>query len=161
MTAPYSRAMLDTNVLLSATDEGRAEHRQAMLVFNDLAGRGTTLYTSGQVMREYLSVATRPMGSNGLGLERADALANARAFGTRTTLLTEDSGVADRLLDLLDQIPCGGKQVHDANIVATMLVHGIDRLITINVADFVRFDDRITLMPLCVLADPGAGVSAG
>jgi predicted nucleic acid-binding protein len=140
--------MLDTNVFLSATDESRAEHRHALLVFNDLAGRGTTLYASGQVMREYLSVATRPTGSNGLGLKQADALANARAFRTRTTLLTEDSGVADRLLDLLDEIACGGKQVHDANIVATMLVHGIERLITINVADFTRFEDRITVMPL-------------
>jgi predicted nucleic acid-binding protein len=148
VTAPYSRAMLDTNVLLSATDEGRADHRQAMLVFNDLAGRGTTLYTSGQVMREYLAVATRPTGSNGLGLKQSDALANARAFRTRTVLLAEDSTVADRLLGLLDQTPCGGKQVHDANIVATMLVHGIDRLITINVADFTRFEVHITLMPL-------------
>ena len=148
MAVPYGRAMLDTNVFLSATDESRAEHRQALLVFNDLAGRGTTLYASGQVMREYLSVATRPTGSNGLGLKHADALANARAFRTRTTLLTEDSRVADRLLDLLDEIACGGKQVHDANIVATMLVHGIDRLITINAADFTRFEDRITVMPL-------------
>jgi predicted nucleic acid-binding protein len=148
VTAPYGRAMLDTNVFLSATDESRAEHRQALLVFNDLAGRGTTLYASGQVMREYLSVATRPTGSNGLGLKQADALANARAFRTRTTLLTEDTRVADRLLDLLDEIACGGKQVHDANIVATMLVHGIDRLITINVADFTRFEDRITVLPL-------------
>ena len=31
VTALPSRAMLDTNVILSATDEGRAEHRQAML----------------------------------------------------------------------------------------------------------------------------------
>jgi predicted nucleic acid-binding protein len=147
VTAPFSRAMLDTNVLLSATDKGRAEHRQAMLVFNDLADRGTTLYTSGQVMREYLAVATRPIGSNGLGLKQADALANARAFRTRTVLLAEDSNVADRLLDLLDETPCGGKQVHDANVVATMLVHGIDRLITINVTDFTRFEDRITVMP--------------
>jgi predicted nucleic acid-binding protein len=148
VTAPFSRAMLDTNVLLSATDKGRDDHRQAMLVFNDLAGRGTTLYTSGQVMREYLAVATRPMGSNGLGLKEADALANARAFRTRTALLAEDRAVADRLLDLLDQTPCGGKQVHDANVVATMLVHGIDRLITINVTDFTRFEDRITVIPL-------------
>src|SRR5215469_815155 len=148
VTAPYGRAMLDTNVFLSATDEGRAEHRQAMLVFNDMAGRGTTLYASGQVMREYLAVATRPIGNNGLGLKQAHALANARAFRTRTTLLAEDSAVADRLLDLLSEVPCSGKQVHDANVVATMLVHGIGRLITINVADFTRFEDRIVLMPL-------------
>ena len=33
----------------------------------------------------------------------------------------------------------GGKQVHDANIVATMLAHGETRLLTFNQADFRRF----------------------
>ena len=140
--------MLDTNVILSATDEGRAEHRQANQIFNEWAARGTTLYASGQIMREYLAVATRPAGKNGLGLKQADALANVRAFRARTSLLIEDSKVADCLLGLLDEIPCGGKQVHDANVVATMLVHGIDSLVTINLADFTRFEHRIRLIPL-------------
>ena len=140
--------MLDTNVFLSATDLGRAEHRQAMVIFNEWAGRATTLYASGQVMREYLAVATRPAEKNGIGLKQADALANVRAFRMRTSLLAEDGRVADRLLGLLDLISCGGKQVHDANVVATMLVHGIDTLITINVADFSRFEQHITLIPL-------------
>jgi predicted nucleic acid-binding protein len=140
--------MLDTNVFLSATDEGRAEHRQAILVFSNWAGRGTTLYASGQIMREYLAVATRPAGNNGLGLEQAGALGNVRAFRERTSLLIEDGRVADRLLVLLDEIPCAGKQIHDANIVATMLVHGIDSLITINLADFARFEHHIRLIPL-------------
>lgn len=143
-----SRAMLDTNVILSATDEGRAEHRQAMQIFSNWAGRGTTLYASGQIMREYLAVATRSADKNGLGLKRADAVANVRAFRTRARLLTEDSKVADCLLGLLEEIPCAGKQVHDANVVATMLVHGIDSLITMNLTDFTRFGHHIRLIPL-------------
>ena len=148
VSALPGRAMLDTNVILSATDEGRAEHRQAMVIFNDWAGRGTALYASGQVMREYLAVATRPADKNGLGLKQADALANVRAFRTRTSLLVEDGKVADCLLGLLDETRCAGKQVHDANVVATMLVHGIDSLITINLADFTRFEHHIKLIPL-------------
>lgn len=143
-----SRTMLDTNVILAATDEGREEHRQAMLIFSDWAGRGMTLYASGQIMREYLAVATRPADKNGLGLKQADAVANVRAFAARASLLAEDSKVADCLLGLLDEIPCAGKQVHDANVVATMLVHGIDSLITMNVADFTRFEHHIRLIPL-------------
>ena len=34
-----------------------------------------------------------------------------------------------------------GKQIHDANIVAVMLTHGIYRLVTYNQADFGRFDE--------------------
>ena len=148
VTALPSRAMLDTNVILSATDEGRAEHRQALLIFNNWAARGKTLYVSGQIMRDYLAVATRPADKNGLGLKQVEAVANVRAFRTRASLLTEDSKVADCLLGLLDETPCSGKQIPDATVVATMLVHGIDSLITMNLAGFTRFERHIVLIPL-------------
>jgi hypothetical protein len=54
----------------------------------------------------------------------------------------------DRLLDLLQQFPTGGKQVHDANIVATMLVHNIPARLTHNTDDFARFAGVITVVPL-------------
>ena len=41
-----------------------------------------------------------------------------------------------------------GKQIHDANIVATMRANGLERLATFNVADFVRFDDEIAIEAL-------------
>jgi hypothetical protein len=44
----------------------------------------------------------RPADKNGLGLKQAEAVANVRAFGTRASLLTEDSKVADCLLGLLE-----------------------------------------------------------
>jgi len=148
LTPPPGRAMLDTNVFLAATDEGRAEHDRALAIVDGWPGQGTTLYTSGQIMREYLAVATRPAEKNGLGLALTDALANVRALRSRTSLLAEDDKVADRLLSLLDETACGGKQVHDANIVATMLVHGIDTIVTINVGDFTRFTSRLRLIGL-------------
>ena len=45
-------------------------------------------------------------------------------------------------------IPLGGKQVHDANIVATMQAYGVNRLLTDNTADYVRFSGLITVIPL-------------
>ena len=147
VSAP-ERVMLDTNVLIAATDEGRAEHRDALTVVNDWASRHTELCTSGQILREYLTVATRPSERNGLGLNRSDALGNVRAIRERTTLLAEDSKVADRLLGLLADVECRGKQVHDANLVATMLVHGIDTVVTMNLADFARFEHHVSLIRL-------------
>jgi predicted nucleic acid-binding protein len=140
--------MLDTNVLLAATDEGRAEHGGALTVLNEWAGRRTELCTSGQVLREYLAVATRPAERNGLGLKVPDAVENVRAIRERTTLLPEDSAVADRLLSLLADIECGGKQVHDANLVATMLVHGVGTVVTMNLDDFARFQQHVSLIRL-------------
>jgi predicted nucleic acid-binding protein len=142
------RVMLDTNVLLAATDETRAEHRDALTVLNDWAAVRTDLCTSGQILREYLAVATRPAKKNGLGLDLADALGNVRAIRERTTLLVEDSKVADRLLGLVADVECKGRQVHDANVVATMLVHGIGTVVTMNLEDFARFAGQVSLVRL-------------
>lgn len=79
--------MLDTNILLTATDEGRAEHERALDVINGWPAHGTTLYTSGQIIREYLSVAT-------------------------------------------------------------MLVHGVDTVVTLNTGDFARFGQHVRVSGL-------------
>lgn len=147
-TRVADRLLLDTNVLLAATDEGRSAYGQAVTAINEWPAAGTTLYTSGQVLREYLSVATRPVAQNGLGLAREDAAANVRALRDRLRFLAEHERVHERLLALLDDVECLGKPVHDANIVATMLVHGIDAILTINVADFTRFTDQIRVVDL-------------
>ena len=60
----------------------------------------------------------------------------------------EGAAVTERLLDLMEGREIGGKQIHDANIVATMLVHEVPALLTHNPADFVRFADVIQVIPL-------------
>ena len=147
-TPAADRAVLDTNVLLAATDEGRDEHERAVASLNIWPGSGLVLYTSGQIMREYLAVATRPATQNGLGMARSVAVANVRALRKRLHLLVEDEKVSDRLLELLDAVECTGKQVHDANVIATMLVHGIDTVVTTNVGDFARFGEQIHVVGL-------------
>lgn len=147
MAAPV-RALLDTNILLTATDEGRAGHDRAIKVVNEWPALGTILYTSGQIIREYITVATRPVSQNGLGMAMTHALANAHAFRQRMRLLAEDAKVANRLVVLLEEIKCAGKQVHDANVVATMLVNGIGTLITLNTEDFSRYDHYIQVSGL-------------
>ncbi len=63
-------------------------------------------------------------------------------------MLKEDDAVLAELLELVQKHDVKGKQVHDANIVATMRANGIDRLATLNAADFKRFEDEIALEPL-------------
>ena len=61
--------------------------------------------------------------------------------------------VLDRLLALLDAHLGAGRQVYDTNIVATMLEHGIRRLLTFNAGDFRRFAGIIELEPTQSLSD--------
>jgi len=60
----------------------------------------------------------------------------------------ETEQVTLNLLALIKEIPVGGKQIHDANIVATMIAYGIDTLLTANVDDMKRFASKIKIIPL-------------
>jgi hypothetical protein len=51
--------------------------------------------------------------------------AAAEGFLTVYALAEDGPVVTAKLLTLLPRVSIGGKQVHDANIVATMLAHGI------------------------------------
>lgn len=149
MTIPAAdRAVLDTNVLLAATDEARDQHESAVAALNSWPAAGIVLYTSGQILREYLAVATRPVDHNGQGLTQSAAVANAREFRSRLHLMNEDEKVSNRLLTLLGTVACAGKQVHDANVVATMLVAGVGTIVTANTSDFVRFSDYVQVAHL-------------
>lgn len=53
--------------------------------------------------------------------------------------------VAEQLYCLLGQVPTGGKQVHDANIVATMIAYDVRTLLTYNLDDFKRFGGFIEI----------------
>ena len=54
--------------------------------------------------------------------------------------------VTELLIALCREVSIGGEQIHDANIVATMLAYGEHRLLTFNEADFRRYGDRIELV---------------
>jgi len=48
----------------------------------------------------------------------------------------------------LADVEYSGKQVHDANVVATMLTHGVGAVVTMNLADFARFERYVSLVEL-------------
>ncbi|WP_414542430.1 type II toxin-antitoxin system VapC family toxin [Nostoc sp. CCY0012] len=71
-----------------------------------------------------------------------------RFFQTQFRVAEDSPEVTEKLLSLMEEIPIGGKQVHDANIVATMLVYDIPQLLTHNTGDFTRFSNLISVSPL-------------
>jgi len=138
---------VDTNILVyGAVPEGPfyATARQALETHVAL---GSALWVSRQILREFLAVLTRPQEfTPPIPIE---VLAPAvRRFESLMQVADETAEVTARLLTLLEVVPCGGKQIHDANIVATMQVIGVRRLLTANPSDFHRFGSLITLGPL-------------
>ena len=68
------------------------------------------------------------------------AAADVTMFEKMFHVADETLPVSVNLLTLIQSIPVGGKQVHDANIVATMQAHGITRLLIHNIADFLGLE---------------------
>jgi len=69
-----------------------------------------------------------------------------RRFIEIYTIPENGSEVTEQLFELLLLAPTGGKQARDANLAATMLAHGVSRLLTFNPADFRRFDSVIEVV---------------
>ena len=72
MTRVDEVLFLDTNILLAATDESRHNHLLASRLLAASGSLGCRCALSGQIIREYLVVATRSVEANGLGLDAAD-----------------------------------------------------------------------------------------
>lgn len=141
MTMRGRLVFLDTNVLLSATNRTRPEHNAAQGLFAGAARAGCHLALSGQILREYLVVATRPSEANGLGMSLSDALANVRWFRSQAVFLEEEEAVFDGFLTVVQESGCTGKQIHDANVAAVAAFRGADVIVTQNSDDFRRYPD--------------------
>lgn len=139
--------LIDTNVLIYHQIASAPFHAAARSRLADLSAAGHPLWVSRQILREYLAVMSRP-GTVTPPLPMAVLIADVRTFESALSIAEDGSAVTMHLLSLLASFPCSGKQVHDANIVATMLAHGIPSLLTHNVADFSRFTSVITVIPL-------------
>jgi len=87
-------------------------------------------------------------------------VAQVRQFQRRFHVANEGPEVTTRLLALLLEVPTRGRRIHDANIVATMLVYGVRRLLTNNTDDFVRFAAFIDVLPLVPPPAPAPPPSA-
>jgi predicted nucleic acid-binding protein len=114
---------------------------------SDLESAGVLFWTSRQVLREFLAATTRPGAV--VPPPAVEALTEAlRQFEAEFEIADEDAAVTAILLDLLKSRTIRGKQIHDANIVATMRRYGIHSLLTHNTADFTRYLPDISLLPL-------------
>ncbi|KOP23440.1 twitching motility protein PilT [Hapalosiphon sp. MRB220] len=138
---------IDTNILIYANLALSPFHVQATQRLQALVEQGIELWISRQTLREYLAGMTRRGDLTG-EIPVSSLVADVQYFAKSFRLAEDSSQVTERLLTLMEEISSGGKQVHDANIVATMLVYGIPQLLTHNTGDFARFSELISVLPL-------------
>ena len=136
---------IDTNVLVYSRILEAPQHEKARAMLERALQDEEPLKISRQVVREYLAVVTRPQTWT-VAISREDALDDVNRLVGSFEVLEDGPVVTERLVELCHEVQVGGRQIHDANIVATMLVYGERRLMTFNGGDFRRFGDRIELV---------------
>jgi len=147
MNAASNALFLDTNILIYANVVQAPFHAQALHAVQTYEQQGIELWLSRQVLREYLATLSRPQ-TFGMVIPAAILSQQVQLFERRFQIANDVAETTAHLLTLIQQVTVGGKQMHDANIVATMQSYGIRQLLTNNPTDFNRFAHLITVIPL-------------
>ena len=139
------KAFVDTNILLRALITEMNLHPEADALLKRMLREDAELWINGQVIREFIVQATYPRTLS-VPLTIGEVINEINRLKAVFSIADETIVVREKLLELLKEYPTAGKQAHDANIVATMLVYGIDTLLTLNVDDMKHFRDKINLI---------------
>ncbi|MBI3209572.1 MAG: PIN domain nuclease [Candidatus Solibacter usitatus] len=110
-------------------------------------------YTT-QTLGEFWNVCTRPLVNNGFGLSVNETDSIAVEFEKEFDFLADGRDVHDRWRALLVEHNVSGTKVHDARLAASMYIHGVDQILTLNVRDFKRFPGLVVLHPTDVVLAP-------
>jgi predicted nucleic acid-binding protein len=144
VTTDAKRVFVDTNILASALLPESPRYFHARGILRRLAEADAEVWISRQVIREYLATMTR-YEQKWSNVTRAALIDAVRTIERHYFVAEELPIVAEQLYFLLGQVPTGGKQVHDANIVATMIAYDVRTLLTYNLDDFKRFGGFIEI----------------
>jgi len=131
--------LADTNVLLRLADRTHPVHPTVRAAVRKLRTGGHSLRATPQNFVEFWNVATRPTERNGFGLSPATADRLLRLVERLFLLLPDSPTVYPEWRRLVVAFGVSGVQVHDARIVAAMIVHGVTHILTFNTTDFVRY----------------------
>jgi predicted nucleic acid-binding protein len=100
-----------------------------------------------QNLYEFWVVATRPVKQNGLDLSTTQAVSELAKFMNQFALYDDTPAIRFMWEQLVVKYQVIGKNGHDARLVAAMIVHKIERLLTFNGVDFRRYKEIEVISP--------------
>jgi len=131
--------LLDTNILLRMSKRDDPHYPMISAALHALVAKGARFCFTSQNLGEFWNASTRPLDRNGFGLSVAETDRLARVIERDFEFLSDSRDVHERWRQLLVAHEVKGVQVHDARLAASMYVHGVTHLLTVNVRDFRRF----------------------
>lgn len=135
---------IDTNILIYANVVTAPLHEQALKAIKNAHHAGRPLWISRQVLREFIAVRTRPQTFAQPSAPEV-VVERIRYLEEHFQVADDTAAVTNKLVKLMGDFQIGGKQIHDANIVASMQAYDVPCLLTHNVKDFERFGEAIRI----------------
>jgi predicted nucleic acid-binding protein len=139
--------ILDSNILLRMAKSDDPHYALIGAALKTLKAQQARLCFTSQTLGEFWNASTRPLEKNGFGLTTLETDRAARVIERNFIFLPDSREVHLRWRQLLITHDIKGVQVHDARLAASMYVHTVPRLLTINVRDFKRFAGLTILHP--------------
>ena len=116
-----AKIFVDTNILVYLANEDAPFHLRSAEKFKEVAGK-SELWISRQVLREYAVVMTRP-GIVENPLSSKEVASDIEKWESIFQIADETEEVTGILVELIKAHDIKGKKIHDANIVAAMMVN--------------------------------------
>jgi predicted nucleic acid-binding protein len=145
--------LLDTNILIRVADEQAKEHLLVTEAVSRHVASGNRACVVPQNLIEFWNVASRPRNLNGIGWDLVQIEEEVAFFLEEYFLFEENPDIFPAWQELVVQYQVSGKQVHDTKLVAAMLTHKIDQILTLNTADFTRFSQIKAIHPSTILEE--------
>ena len=142
-----TKYLLDTNILLRASDRSSSRYDLAVNSVASLIAQGHECIITPQILIEFWVVATRPTEVNGLGwsIERTEKKIDRLI--RQSTLVEETKAIFSLWLDLVTRYQIKGKRTHDARLMAVAIANEIGHILTFNPKDFTKVTELTIVHP--------------
>jgi len=145
--------LLDTNILLRSCDPENTNYNLVANTINKIIIKGGLCYVTSQVLVEFWTVASRPIEVNGFGW-LPDKIGNEiEEILSQFYFLPDNPDIFTNWLNLVKQYHIKGKRTHDIRLLAVMLSHNIDNLLTLNPKDFISIPNINIIHPTEIIKD--------
>jgi predicted nucleic acid-binding protein len=142
------RVLLDTGVLLRAFDRASLDRPAIHAALRTLWANREEIFTTSQNIAEFWNVSTRPATvRGGYGHPLAAVEARVRQLERIAYILPFTSRAYEVWRQLVVAHQVQGVAVHDARIVSVMIAENISHIVTLNAADFRRYQQITALLP--------------
>ncbi len=139
--------LLDTNILLRASDPNSSSYPLIMNVVDMIIRQGGECLITSQILIEFWVVATRPKDVNGLGWTTQKTQQEINQILSQFSLLEESPDIFPLWFQLVTIYNIKGKRTHDIRLLAVMKASNITHLLTFNPDDFIPIPNITIVHP--------------